>query len=70
MLTAGLLSPRNDRSYRRTIPFPVITHKELLAYAADSNTYARAEAYQDNVFDVDCNHNDDNEFVISCQCEL
>lgn len=50
--------------------FPVITHEELLSHAADTNTYARAEAYQENVFDVNYATNEDNEFVVSCQCEL
>lgn len=50
--------------------FPVITHEELVSHAVDSSTYARAEAYQDNVFDVNCTPNKDNDFVVSCQCEL
>lgn len=50
--------------------FPVLTHEELLSHAVDNNVYARAEAYQDNVFDVNCTRNGDKEFVVSCQCEL
>lgn len=64
----SLLSPRNNRSNRRAIVFPVLTHEELLSHAVDNNTYARAEAYQDNVFDVNCTRNGDKEFVVSCQC--
>lgn len=49
---------------------PVITHEELLAHAADGNTYARAEGCQDNVFNVNCTPNGDDEFVVSCQCKM
>ena len=50
-------------------PLPVITHDELLSHAPDSSIYARAEAYQDSVFDVNCTPNGDDEFEVSCQCE-
>lgn len=49
---------------------PVITHEELLCHAADGNTYARAEACRDNVFDVNCTPSGDDEFVVSCKCEV
>ena len=69
--TAGLLSPRNSRSSsRRMTALPVITHEELLSHAVDGNTYARAEGCQDNVFDVNCTPNSDDEFVVSCQCKM
>ena len=52
------------------MPLPVITHEELLSHAAGASTYARAEAYQDNVFDVNCTPNSDDDFVVTCQCKL
>ena len=52
------------------MPLPVITHEELLSHAVDGSTYARAEACQDNVFGMNCTPNDDEEFVVSCQCKL
>ena len=52
------------------IPLPVITHEELLSHAKDASTYARAEAYQDNVFDVNCTPNCDDDFVVTGQCKL
>lgn len=71
LTTVGLLSPRNSRSHSKgRTSSPVISHEGVLSYAADSSTYARAEAYQDNVFDVNCALNEDDEFVVSCQCEL
>ena len=48
----------------------MITHEELLSHAADGNTYARAEACQDNVFDVNCTPSGDDEFVVTCKCEM
>jgi len=68
-LTAGLLSPRNIRSNTIAIS-PVITHEEMSFHAADSNTYAKAEAYQENVFDVKYAPSKGNEVVVSCQCKL
>ena len=53
------------------MPLPVLTREELLSHAADGSTYARAEGYQENVVNVCCAPDDDNdEFVISCQCKL
>ena len=70
-----MLSPKSisSKSVKRTVSFPVVTHEEVLSHAASSNTYARAEAYQDNIFDL--NHgchssNGEDEFTVTCQCEL
>ncbi|XP_065919398.1 uncharacterized protein [Dysidea avara] len=68
----GLLSPKPiiNKCVKKNTPFPVITHEEVLSHA-NSNTYARAEAYQDNVFDL--NHGNrsfggEDEFIVTCQC--
>ena len=64
------MSLRNNRNNKRAMPLPVLTHEELLSHAADSGIYARAAGYQENVFDVRCAPDDDNdEFFISCQCK-
>lgn len=70
-----MLSPKpiSNKNVKKTVSFPVVTHEEVLSHVANSNTYARAEAYQDNVFDLNHGYhssNGEDEFIVTCQCEL